>query len=82
MFLQLLRTNAVIQDRDVPRRLERDLKRVIEALQPGTPAAVKTAYNELVAVVGTASARHLRGSGVAETLERFFKESTPSPKTR
>lgn len=36
MFLHLRKANAFTQDRDVPRRLEPDLQRVIETLRPGT----------------------------------------------
>lgn len=49
-----------IQERDVPRQLEPQLQSVIETLKPGTPAAIRAAYDELVAVVGTVSARYLR----------------------
>lgn len=49
-----------IQDADIPRQLEPDLQNVTETLQPGTPAAVTAAYSQLVAVIGTVSARHLR----------------------
>lgn len=56
-----------IQDRDVPRQLEPSLQGVIETLQPGTPAAIKAAYYELVAVVGTVSARYLRPPHTAHT---------------
>ncbi len=49
-----------IQDRDVPRQLEPQLQAVIETLKPGTPAAVKAAYDQLVAIVRGVSARHLR----------------------
>ena len=37
-----------IQDRDVPRQLEPQLQGVIDTLKPGTPAAIKAAYDELV----------------------------------
>lgn len=56
-----------IQDRDVPRQLESDLQSVIETLKPGTAAAVKAAYLELVAVIGTVSARTLRAPHSAHT---------------
>lgn len=56
-----------IQDRDVPRQLEPSLQGVIETLQPGTPAAIKAAYYQLVAVVGTVSARYLRPPHAAHT---------------
>lgn len=56
-----------IQDRDVPRQLETDLQRVIETLKPGTAEAVKAAYLELVAVIGTVSARTLRPPHAAHT---------------
>lgn len=56
-----------IQDPDVPRQLEPDLQGVIETLKPGTSAAVKAAYLELVAVIGTVSARTLRRPHAAHT---------------
>lgn len=56
-----------IEDRDVPRRLEPELQRVIETLRPGTPEAVKAAYEQLVDVVGTVSARNLRKPHPAHT---------------
>lgn len=56
-----------IQDPDVPRQLEPELQGVIETLRPGTAAAVKAAYVELVAVIGTVSARTLRRSHAAHT---------------
>lgn len=56
-----------IQDPDVLRQLEPDLQRVISTLKPGTVAAVKDAYSQLVAVIGTVSARSLRRPHVAHT---------------
>lgn len=56
-----------IEDRDVPRQLEPDLQKVIETIKPGTPAAIKAAYLELVAVIGNVSARFLRPPHVAHT---------------
>lgn len=64
-----------IQDRDVPRQLEPDLQGVIETLQPGTPAAIKAAYEQLVAVVGTVSARYLRPPHAAHTSRLAMLQS-------
>lgn len=49
-----------VQDRDAPRQLESALQEVVEILRPGGKEAVAAAYLELVAVVGTVSARELR----------------------
>ena len=56
-----------IEDSDVPRQLELDLQGVIETLKTGTAAAVRSAYLELVAVIGTVSARTLRRPHAAHT---------------
>ncbi|WP_405180036.1 UvrD-helicase domain-containing protein [Nocardia sp. NBC_01377] len=64
-----------IEDRDVVRQLEPALQRVIEKLEPGTPAAIKTAYNELVAVVGAVSARNLRPAHTAHTKRLALLQS-------
>lgn len=56
-----------IQERDVLRQLEPGLQVVIETLRPGSPAAVKAAYLQLVEVVGTVSARQLRLPHAAHT---------------
>ncbi len=64
-----------IQDRDAPRQLEPELQRVIETLEPGTPAAIKAAYNEPVAVVGNVSARYLRPPHPAHTKRLAMLQS-------
>ena len=56
-----------IQDRDVPRQLESELQEVIDTLRPGGAGHVKAAYIQLVGVVGTVSARHLRAPHTAHT---------------
>lgn len=66
-YLRDALTALNIQDRDVPKQLEPDLQSVIETLQPGTSAAVRSAYNQLVDVVGTVSARLLRPPHHAHT---------------
>lgn len=64
-----------IQDRSVPRQLEPDLQGVVETLRPGTPAAVKAAYNQLVDVIGTVSARYLRPPHSAHTKRLAMLQS-------
>ena len=64
-----------IQDRDVPRQLEPELQRVIEIIKPGTAAAIKAAYLELVAVIGTVSARTLRAPHAAHTTRLAMLQS-------
>ncbi|MEA5052464.1 UvrD-helicase domain-containing protein [Granulicoccus phenolivorans] len=64
-----------IQDRDIPRQLEPQLQGVIETLQPGTPAAIKAAYNQLVTVVGAVSARYLRPPHAAHTKRLTMLQS-------
>ncbi|AYF78461.1 hypothetical protein D7D52_36750 [Nocardia yunnanensis] len=64
-----------IEDRDVVRQLEPDLQQVIEILKPGTPAATKAAYNALVAVIGTVSARNLRPPHAAHTRRLAMLQS-------
>lgn len=56
-----------IQDKDVPRQLEPELQGVIDTLKPGSTAAVRAAYLQLVAVMSTVSARTLRAPHAAHT---------------
>ncbi|MGX5692486.1 UvrD-helicase domain-containing protein [Dermacoccus abyssi] len=56
-----------IQDKDIPRQLEPEFQSVIETLKPGTAAAVKAAYLQLVAVINSVSARTLRAPHAAHT---------------
>lgn len=44
-------------------------------LKPGTPATIKAAYNELVTVVGTVSARDLRPAHAAHTKRLAMLQS-------
>lgn len=67
VYLNDALTALNVQDRDAPRQLEPALQDVIEILRPGGKEAVTAAYNELVRVVGTVSARELRKARSAHT---------------
>lgn len=55
-------TALAIQDRDVVRQLEPDLRNVTEILVAGGKAAVNAAYNELVEIMKAVSPRLLRSA--------------------
>jgi DNA helicase-2/ATP-dependent DNA helicase PcrA len=74
-----------VHDRDVPQQLEPGLQLVAETLQAGGKPALTTAYDQLVAVVGTVSPRKFRAAHHAHTKrlaqiqERLVHPGRPVP---